>query len=92
MKSEKVQQLSEKVRQLNATVAEDEQAGAAPPTIQEAEHVSSDVTVVTGQLLLGDSAIASSDSKFSMVKFAMDHFRQGEARCVCPACMSSAMD
>lgn len=79
----KVQALkNEQVRRLSVSMAGDELAEPhpVPPTIHEVGHVSSSTTEVTKPPLPLIPSSASVDSKFSMMKFAMDHFRQGEAR------------
>lgn len=71
---------SERVRRLSVTMAGDEEVEPhpAPPTSQEAVRISA--TEVTPQPLAAIPSSTSFDSKFSMMKFAMDHFRQAEAR------------
>ena len=79
----KVQALkNEQVRRLSVSMAGDELAEPhpVPLTIHEVGHVSSSTTEVTKPPLPLIPGSASVDSKFSMMKFAMDHFRQGEAR------------
>lgn len=79
---------SERVRRLSVTMAGDEEVEPhpAPPTSQEAVHISSSATEVTPQPLSVIPSSTSFDSKFSMMKFAMDHFRQAEARHVTLLC------
>ena len=70
---------SERVRRLSVTMAGDEEVEPhpVPPTSQETVHISSSVTEVIPQPIPSSTSF---DSKFSMMKFAMDHFRQAEAR------------